>query len=154
MNLRILVLTLGTFAIGTGTFIVTGILGGVSEDLSVSVSAAGYLVTVFAVAYAVGSPILVSATGRMARRRLLVAALILFALANGAAAFAPTFSTLLVTRVLAALGAAVLTPVAGAVAAELAPSEQRGRALSLVLGGLSVSWVIGIPLGTMIGDAY
>ena len=154
MNLRVLVLTLGTFAIGTGTFVVTGILGGISEELSVSVSAAGYLVTVFAVAYAVGSPILVAATGRMARRRLLVAALILFALANGAAALAPTFSLLLGARVLAALGAAVLTPVAGAVASELAPSEQRGQALSLVLGGLSVSWVIGIPLGTMIGDSY
>ena len=154
VNLRVLVLTLGTFAIGTGTFVVTGILGGVSEDLSVSVSAAGYLVTVFAAAYAVGSPILVAATGRMARRRLLIAALSLFALANGAAALAPTFSLLLGTRVLAAFGAAVLTPVAGAVAAELTPSEHRGRALSLVLGGLSVSWVIGIPLGTMIGDSY
>jgi predicted MFS family arabinose efflux permease len=154
VNLRILVLTLGTFAIGTGTFVVTGILGGVSEDLSVSVSATGYLVTVFAAAYAVGSPILVAATGWMARRQLLVAALSLFALANGAAALAPTFSLLLGARVLAALGAAVLTPVAGAVAADLAPSEQRGRALSLVLGGLSVSWVVGIPLGTMIGDSY
>lgn len=129
-------------------------MGGVSEDLSVSVSATGYLVTVFAASYAVGSPILVAATGWMARRQLLVAALSLFALANGAAALAPTFSLLLGARVLAALGAAVLTPVAGAVAADLAPSEQRGRALSLVLGGLSVSWVVGIPLGTMIGDSY
>ena len=154
VNLRILVLTLGTFAIGTGTFVVTGILGGVSEDLSVSVGTAGYLVTVFAAAYAVGSPLLVAATDRVARRRLLSAVLAVFAVANAAATVAPTFSLLLGTRVLAALGAAVLTPVAGAVAAELAPPEHRGQALSFVLGGLSVSWVVGIPLGTVVGDNY
>jgi DHA1 family inner membrane transport protein len=154
VNLRVLVLVLGTFAIGTGTFVVTGILGSVSEDLSVSVGTAGYLVTVFAVAYAVGSPLLVAVTGKVARRRLLVGALILFAVANAVAAVVPTFSLLLATRVLGALGAAVLTPVAGAVAAELAEPEHKGRALSLVLGGLSVSWVVGIPLGAMIGDRY
>ena len=154
MNLRVLVLVLGTFAIGTGTFVVTGILGSVSEDLSVSVGTAGYLVTVFAVAYAVGSPLLVAVTGKVARRRLLVGSLTLFAVANAAAAVVPTFSLLLATRVLGALGAAVLTPVAGVVAAELAEPEHKGRALSLVLGGLSVSWVVGIPLGAMIGDQY
>ncbi|MBV9452742.1 MAG: MFS transporter, partial [Rubrobacter sp.] len=154
MNLRILVLALGTFAIGTGTFVVTGILDSVSADLSVSLSTAGYLVTAFAAAYAVGSPLLVAATARVARRRLLSAVLSLFAVANTVAAVVPTFSLLLGTRILAALGAAVLTPVAGAVATELAPPEHRGRALSFVLGGLSVAWVVGIPLGTVVGDNY
>lgn len=64
MSPRVLVLALGTFAVGTGTFVVTGILGSVSGDLSVPVGAAGYLVTVFAAAYAVGSPLLVAATAR------------------------------------------------------------------------------------------
>src|SRR5919202_1645238 len=89
VNFRILVLASGTFAIGTGTFVVTGILGEVARGLSVSVGSAGYLITVFAVVYALGSPALVVATGDVERRRLLVAALCLFALANGAAAFAP-----------------------------------------------------------------
>jgi MFS transporter, DHA1 family, inner membrane transport protein len=95
VNFRILVLASGTFAIGTGTFVVTGILGEVARDLSVSVGSAGYLITVFAVVYALGSPVLVVATGDVERRRLLVAALCLFALANGAAAFAPSFFWLL-----------------------------------------------------------
>jgi MFS transporter, DHA1 family, inner membrane transport protein len=154
VNFRILVLASGTFAIGTGTFVVTGILGEVARDLSVSVGSAGYLITVFAVVYALGSPVLVVATGDVERRRLLVAALCLFALANGAAAFAPSFFWLLGARVLAACGAAVLTPVAAAVAAELAPPGHEGRSLSLVLGGLSVAWVFGIPLGTVVGDRY
>jgi MFS transporter, DHA1 family, inner membrane transport protein len=154
VNFRILVLTSGTFAIGTGTFVVTGILGEVATDLSVSVGSAGYLITVFAVAYALGSPVLVAATGGVERRHLLVAALCLFALANGAAAFAPSFFWLLGARVLAACGAAVLTPVAAAVASELAPPGHEGRSLSLVMGGLSVAWVFGIPLGTVVGDSY
>jgi predicted MFS family arabinose efflux permease len=130
VNLRILVLVLGIFAIGTGTFVVTGILGSVSEDLSVSVGTAGHLVTVLAVAYAVGSPLLAAATGKVARRRLLVGALTLFAVANAVAAVVPTFSLLLRTRVMGALGAAVLTPVAGAVAAELTAPDHKRRGLS------------------------
>ncbi len=89
MSLRVFVLALATFATGTGTFIVAGLLGGVAEALSVSVGTAGHLVTVIAVAYAALSPILVAMTGRVARRRLLVAALILFAAANAGAAVAP-----------------------------------------------------------------
>lgn len=154
MNLRILILTLATFAIGTGTFVVTGILSGVSEEFSVSVESAGHLVTVFAVAYAVGSPVLVTLTEKVPRRWLIVAALVLFAVANGAAAIAPSFGLLLAARVAAALGAAVLTPVAGAVAADLAAPEKQGRALSLVIGGMTVAWVVGIPLGTLVGDEF
>ena len=154
MNLRILVLTLATFAIGTGTFVVTGLLGSVAEEFSVPVESAGHLVTVFAIAYAVGSPILVTLTERVPRRMLVVAALVLFALANGAAAAAPSFGLLLAARVAAALGAAVLTPVAAAVAADLAAPEKQGRALSLVIGGMTVAWVVGIPLGTLVGDEF
>ena len=154
MNLRILVLTLATFAIGTGTFVVTGLLGSVAGEFSVPVRSAGHLVTVFAVAYAVGSPILVTLTEKVPRRWLVVAALVLFALANGAAAVAPSFGLLLASRVAAAFGAAILTPVAAAVAADLAPPEKQGKALSLVIGGMTVAWVVGIPLGTLIGDEF
>ena len=154
MNLRILILTLATFAIGTGTFVVTGILGGVAGEFSVPIESAGHLVTVFAVAYAVGSPLLVTLTEGVPRRWLIVGALALFAVANGAAAVAPSFGLLLASRVAAALGAAVLTPVAGAVAADLAAPEKQGRALSLVIGGMTVAWVVGIPLGTIVGDEF
>jgi MFS transporter, DHA1 family, inner membrane transport protein len=90
-SLRVPVLAFATFAVGTGTFIVTGLLGGVARDLSVSVGTAGHLVTVFAFAFALLSPVLVAATAHVQRRRLLVTALALFALANAAAAVAPTF---------------------------------------------------------------
>jgi predicted MFS family arabinose efflux permease len=127
-------------------------LGGVAEDLSVSVGTAGHLVTVFAVAYAVLSPVVVAATGRVARSRLLVATLVLFAVANAAAAMAPTFSLLLASRVAAACSAAICTPVALATAAQLAPPDHKGRALSVTIGGISVAWVVGVPLGAVIVD--
>jgi predicted MFS family arabinose efflux permease len=151
---HVLALALATFAIGTGTFIVTGILGGVAEDLSVPVGTAGHLVTVFAVTFALLSPLLVAATGRVARRRLLVTTLILFAAANVAAAAAPSFSLLLLARVAAAGFAAVCTPVALATAARLAPPDRKGRALSVTIGGISVAWVVGVPLGAVIVDHF
>jgi predicted MFS family arabinose efflux permease len=135
-------------------FVVTGLLSAVAEDFSVSVGVAGHLTTVYAVAYAVGSPLLVVVTGRVARSRLLVAVLALFALANLAAAVAPTFSVLLACRVAAACFAAICTPVTTAVAAGLVAPEHRGRALSIVIGGASVSWVVGVPAGVVVADRF
>lgn len=154
MVLRILVLSVGSFAVGTGTFVVTGVLTDIAEDLSVSVANAGFLVTVFAGTFAVGSPFLVSAASGLGRRRLLVGALVLFALANVAAALAPSFSVLLGARVVAACGAAIFTPVASAVAASLAPPELRGRALSVRTIGVNLAWLVGVPLGTVVGGHY
>jgi DHA1 family inner membrane transport protein len=154
MILRILVLSVGSFAVGTGTFVVTGVLTDIAEDLSVSVANAGLLVTVFAATFAVGSPVLVSAASGVGRRRLLVGALVLFTLANVAAALAPSFPVLLGARIVAACGAAIFTPVASAVAASLAPPELRGRALSVRMIGVNIAWLVGVPLGTVVGGHY
>lgn len=154
MNFRLLVLALGTFAIGTGSFVFAGLLEGVAAELAVSVASAGHLVTVFAVTYAIGAPVLATITGSVPRRRLLVFAMALFMLANFASVVAPTFSLLLASRVFAALGAAMFTPNAAAVASSLADPEHRGRALAVVTGGLTVAFVIGIPLGSLVGTYY
>jgi MFS transporter, DHA1 family, inner membrane transport protein len=151
LRFRLIVLALGTFAIGTGSFVFAGPLEGVARDLSVSVGAAGNLVTVFALTYAVSSPVLVTLVGSAAPRRILVAAMAVFVLGNAAAVVAPTFGLLLLCRILAAWGAAVFTPTALAVAAGLASPQERGRSLSVVTGGITVSFVIGIPLGSIIG---
>src|SRR3712207_4139064 len=153
-NLRAFVLALATFAISTGTFIVTGLIPGVASDFSVSVGTAGHLITIFAVAYALSSPVLVALTGRVARRRLLVSTLTLSAFANVAAAAAPTFSLLLATRVAGACCAAICMPVAIATAAQLAPPGHKGRALSIAGGGISAAWVVGVPLGAVLVDHF
>ncbi len=154
MDLRLLVLALGTFAIGTGSFVFAGLLGVVADDLSVSIAAAGQLITLYALVYAVGSPILVTVTSEVARRRLLILSLAVFAGANVAAVILPSFGPLLVSRVVAACAAAIFTPTTAVVAASLAPPEKRGRALATVTGGLTVAFAFGIPLGTLVGDYF
>jgi DHA1 family inner membrane transport protein len=151
---RILALSLGSFAVGTGAYVVAGVLVDIAEDLSVPVATSGLLITIFALTFAVASPLLVAATSSVARRRLIVGALILFALANAAAALVPAFSLLLLARVVAALGAAVFTPVASAFAASLASPEMRGRALSVRTIGSTVAFLVGIPIGTVISGYY
>ncbi|HJT55020.1 MAG TPA: MFS transporter [Ktedonobacteraceae bacterium] len=151
MWFRILILALGTFALGTDSFVIAGILPSVAHDLNVSVAMAGLAVAVFSLTYALGAPLLATLTASLARRRLLLLSLLVFTSANILAACAANFTILLLARVLAACGAALYTPTASAVAAALAPQEQRGRALSLVTAGLTVSVALGVPLGTLIG---
>lgn len=132
-------------------FVTAGLVMPISRDLAISPSAAGQLMTVFALAYAVLSPLLAALTARMSRRWLLMLALGVFIVGNTLTALAPTYPLVLATRVLAAAGAAMFTPTASAVANALAEPARRGRALALVMGGLTVSSAIGVPLGTWLG---
>ncbi|MGY0060676.1 MFS transporter [Streptomyces sp. LZ34] len=151
MRFRLLLLALGTFAVGTDSMVMAGILGLISRDLDVSVPTAGQMVTVFALSYALLAPVLATVTARWPRRGLLLTALAFFTAANALSALAPTYPLLLATRVLAAAGAALYTPTANAVATSLVPPERRGRALATVLGGMTVATALGVPLGTWIG---
>ncbi|MEV7808705.1 MFS transporter [Microbispora sp. NPDC088329] len=146
-----LVLGLGTFAVGTDAYVVAGFLPAMAHSLRVPEGTAGQSATAFAIAYAVLSPVLATALARMPRRTLLVGALTVLALANLASALAPDFTVLMITRVLAASGAAAFTPNAGAVAASLVAPAQRARALAVVVGGLTVATALGVPLGNLAG---
>jgi len=147
-------LAFGTFVVGTDAFVIAGLLPAISHDLSVSIAAAGQLVSVFSFAYAVLSPVLVALTGGWSRRTVLITALLVFAAGNVATALMPTYPLVLAARVLAAAGAAMFTPNAGATAASLAGAEHRGRAISVVTVGLTSSLVLGAPLGTAIGNTW
>jgi DHA1 family inner membrane transport protein len=151
---RILFLAIATFAVGTDAYVIAGILPAVAHDLHVSIDQAGLLVTLFALAYALGSPILAVLTARVARRRLLIAVLLGLCLANMLSALAPAFGWMLFTRVLAAGCAALCSPTALAIASMLAPAEQRGKALASVNFGLTMATVLGVPLGTVIGSHF
>lgn len=153
MNLRrLLPLALGTFAIGTDNFIVAGLLPLMADDLRVSVAVAGTQVAVFSIVYAVGTPILASVAEGMERKRALLVSMGVFVIANLVAAAVPSFALLLLLRIVAAAGAAIFSPIATAIAAELADSAHRGRAISIVTGGLTVSLVLGVPIGVLIGE--
>jgi predicted MFS family arabinose efflux permease len=146
-------LTLGAFAIGTEGFMIAGLLPALARDLDVGLPAAGHLVTAFALAYAIGAPVLAVLTAGLERKRLLAVAMGGFALANLLAALAPGYAGLMGARLLLALSAATFMPAAGGYAAGFGGPERQGRALSMVVGGLTVAIIAGVPLGVLLGDA-
>ncbi|MBT2385300.1 MFS transporter [Streptomyces sp. ISL-11] len=143
-------MTLGSFALGTDAFVISGVLSSVGEDLSVSVGTAGLLITVFAAVYALTAPFIAVGTANWDRRRVLLAALAGFVVANVLAAAAPNYAIMMVARVVAALATALFMPAASATAAAIVPPEERGRALTAVLGGITIASALGVPVGTVI----
>ena len=150
--LRLLPLVLGAFAIGAETFMVSGVLPQIAADLHVTAAAAGSLVTIFAVAYAFGSPLIAVATAGVERKRLLIVAIAAFALANLVAAIAPNFLSLAAARVLLALTAGTFMPAAVAFATALFSAERRGRAIAMIYGGMTMATVVGVPAGTYLAS--
>ncbi|GAA3059205.1 MFS transporter [Pseudonocardia yunnanensis] len=153
MSARTYLLAAGAFAVGTSAYVVSGVLPAVSGELGVSLSAAGQLATAFALAYAVGAPLLATVTARWDRRTVLLAALVVAAVGNGLSALATTYPVLIVGRIIAALGAAAYTPAATLVATALLPPAQRARAVALVFGGLTLALAIGVPAGDLLGSS-
>ena len=149
-RLLIPLLSACNFVIGAGAFVIIGLLEPLGADIGRSAAEAGQLMTVYAVAYAVLSPLMVSLSGRIGRRRVLAAAMTIFAIAAALAALAPGFGTLSLSRVVAAAGAGIFTPVAAAVAAGLYPVAQRARVLAAVFFGLTMAQVLGVPAGSFI----
>jgi predicted MFS family arabinose efflux permease len=151
MLARLAWLALGTFAVGTETFVVAALLPSIAADLGTAVAAAGGVVTVFALAYAVGSPVLSVLAANVDRKRLLVVCMVLFAVGNLLAAAAQSLGHLMLARILLALTAGLYVPTANAVAAAVAGPQRQGRGIAIVVGGLTVSVVVGVPLGAWLG---
>ena len=144
-------LALGAFAIGTEGFMIAPLLPGIAADMSVTSAEAGQLITAFALAYALSSPILTTLTGSINRRRLLIGAMSAFAVANVLAWMASDYWMLMAARILLAFTAGLYLPGANAVAGALVPPEQRGRTIAIVNGGLTVAITFGVPLGAVLG---
>jgi MFS transporter, DHA1 family, inner membrane transport protein len=151
MHYRVLILALGSFASGTGALVLVGLLPLLAADLGVSATAAGQSITVYALTYALSAPLLAAATAALPRRAVLVAAMLAFAAGHLLGAFAPNFGLLLFSRAVAALGGALYGGAASATGVALVAPEQRGRALATISAGVSVSTVLGIPLGAFLG---
>jgi predicted MFS family arabinose efflux permease len=151
MDRRLLTLALGMFAVGTDSFVVAGVLPEISHSFGVSIGAAGQFTTVYALTYALLSPISAATFAHVNRKKLMLSGLGVFVLANLATAWAPTLTFALVARMFAGLGAAMYTPTATGSGAAIVPPEKRGYALSIVIAGLTLSTALGAPIGTVIG---
>jgi DHA1 family inner membrane transport protein len=145
-------LTLGAFAIGMTEFVIMGILPNVADDLHVSISQAGQLITSYALGVAIGAPILAIVTHKLPQKMLLCLLMILFILGNGIAVIAPNYAMVMVARLITALAHGTFFGVGSVIAANLVRADKRAAAVSIMLAGLTIANIIGVPLGTLIGQ--
>lgn len=150
--LALLALTLGAYAIGTTEFVIVGLIPTIAADLGVSLPSAGLLVSLYALGVAVGAPVLTALTGRVPRKTLLVALMVLFTLGNVIAWMAPSYGSLIVARVLTGLAHGVFFSIGSIIATSVVPKEKAASAIAIMFTGLTVALVTGVPLGTFIGQ--
>lgn len=147
-------LALGTFAIGTEGFMIAPLLPVMAKDFALPVPTIALLVIVFTLVLALSSPVTTVATGRMARKQVLLIAMALFAIGNVVAALSSSFTVLIAARVLMAIAAGLYVPAANGLAGVIVPPTMRGRALAIVSGGQTLAIALGLPLGGLIGHAF
>jgi DHA1 family inner membrane transport protein len=144
-------LALANFAIGIGAFVVVGALSPLADGLGMSHAEAGMVMSVYAAAYAIASPLAVALTGRLDRRSVILAGMAVYLAAVVLSVFAPNTEVLLAARALSALGAGMVTPVAAAIAVAVSPPSRRGGALAAVFAGFPLAMLAGIPAGSFVG---
>ena len=145
--------TLTNLFVGTGAFVLSGILQPVAASLDVSVAMAGQVMTAYALTSACCGPLFLVLTGRWPRKRAILLALMLFTAGCVLSASATSFAMLMLGRILMGIGS-VFSALAAGVAIALVPPERRGRALSLLFLGVSLSYALGVPLGAWLGFTY
>ncbi|MFG3380643.1 Cmx/CmrA family chloramphenicol efflux MFS transporter [Streptomyces sp. NPDC047999] len=152
MPLAVHLLGLSVFALGTSEFMLSGLLPPIAADMGVSIPQAGLLISAFAIGMVVGAPLLAVATLGLPRKTTLVALISLFGLGQVAGALAPSYEVLFASRVLSALACAGFWAVGAAVAIAMVPVTSRARAMAVMIGGLSLANVLGVPAGAFLGE--
>ncbi|HCL4432315.1 TPA: MFS transporter [Salmonella enterica] len=154
MPLALFALTISAFAIGTTEFVIVGLVPTIAQQLAVSLPSAGMLVSIYALGVAIGAPVLTALTGRLPRKQLLVALMVLFTVGNLLAWQAPGYMTLITARLLTGLAHGVFFSIGSTIATSLVPKEKAASAIAIMFGGLTVALVTGVPLGTFIGQHF
>jgi len=149
----VILLAVGTFLMSTTEFVIAGLLPDMAADLSVSVPQAGLLITAFAVGMIVGAPAISIVTTRMPSRLTLVLSLAAFAVGHVVAAASPDFGVVLVARVITAVATGAYLSVAAVVATSAAGPANSSRAMGVMMSGMGIAIVAGVPLGSFVGQA-
>lgn len=152
MPLALYALAVGAFGIGVTEFVIMGLLLEVSGDLNVSISAAGMLISGYALGVMAGAPIMTVVTARWPRKATLLALMAIFTIGNLACAIAPTYLGLLAARVLTAFAHGTFFGVGSVVATQLVAPQQRASAIAIMFTGLTIATVLGVPFGTWLGQ--
>ncbi|MFF8290882.1 Cmx/CmrA family chloramphenicol efflux MFS transporter [Streptomyces sp. NPDC016309] len=152
MPLAVYILGLSVFALGTSEFMLSGLLPPIAEDMGVSIPRAGLLISAFAIGMVIGAPLLAVATLRLPRKTTLIALISTFGAGQLAGALAPSYGILFASRVVSALACAGFWAVGAAVAIAMVPVGSRARAMAVMIGGLSIANVLGVPAGAFLGE--
>ncbi|MEC3913384.1 MFS transporter [Nocardia sp. CDC160] len=153
MPLALLALAIGAFGIGTTEFVIMGVLPEVAGDFGVSIPTAGWLVTGYALGVMLGAPIMTALGTKVSRKRMLMLLMGLFIAGNLLSALAPVFGIMLLGRVVASLTHGAFFGIGSVVAADLVAPEKKAGAIAMMFTGLTLANVIGVPLGTFIGQS-
>lgn len=151
---KIYILALISFLVGTSQYIISGILDKMAVALGVSIGAAGQLITVFSLAYAIGTPILMVLTAKMERRTLLIYALFVFIIGNVLSVIVPGYGLFLIARIIMALSTGVTVVTVLSIAAKIAPAKKKASSIATVVMGFTASLIIGVPIGRFITSSY
>ena len=152
MPLALLALAIGAFGIGTTEFVIMGLLPEVSDTFDVSIPTAGFLVTGYALGVMLGSPLMTALGTKVSRKRMLMLLMGLFVVGNVISALAPVFGVMLLGRVVASLAHGAFFGIGAVVAAALVAPQRQAAAISMMFTGLTVANVVGVPLGTFLGQ--
>nr|WP_276592655.1 MULTISPECIES: MFS transporter [unclassified Methylobacterium] len=148
----ILALAVASFGIGTTEFVIMGLLPEVAQSFGVTIPQAGYLVSGYAMGVVVGAPVVAIATARLPRKTALLALIGVFLAGNLGCAVAPTYGLLMAARILTAFAHGAFFGIGAVVARDLVPREKRTQAVALMFTGLTLANVLGVPLGTALGQ--
>src|SRR6478672_8150817 len=154
LALAIISLAMGGFGIGTTEFTMMGLLKEVEQGLGISTPEAGHLISAYALGVVVGAPVLAAVGAKLPRKYLALGLMLFFSLANLSSFIAPDYGTMLVSRFAAGLPHGAFFGVAAVIAASLVAPTKRGWAISMVMAGLSISNVVGVPFATWLGQAF
>jgi predicted MFS family arabinose efflux permease len=152
--IRLLFLAMGMFTMGCSSFVMAGLLPRMSETLDATIAATGQGITAFGLTYVICAPIFAVLFAKKPAKRILLTALMTFALGSAITMFATDLVAFLIGRAIAGLGAGLYTPICVATAVNLAGAETRGRSLSLIWGANSAGAVIGVPVGLWLSDIF
>ncbi|MGC0415800.1 MFS transporter [Embleya sp. AB8] len=153
MPLALLALAIGAFGIGTTEFVILGLLPEVADTFEVSITTAGLLVSGYAIGVLVGAPLLTVLGTKISRKRMLILLMGLFVLGNVLTALAPAFGVIMLGRVVASFTHGAFFGIGSVVAADLVAPEKKAAALSTIFVGLTLANVVGVPLGTLLGQS-
>ncbi|MCY9548077.1 MFS transporter [Lysinibacillus xylanilyticus] len=151
-KLTLLALAISAFGIGSTEFISVGLLPLITEDFGISLSTAGLIVSIYALAVTVGAPLLTAFTSHLSRKTVLLLVMAIFIVGNLTAAIAPLFSILIIGRIISALAHGVFMSIASVIAADVVEPNKRASAIAFMFTGLTLATVTGVPLGTFIGQ--